>query len=155
MSVAPSSDAETAEGLLGDLRRLYAAGAIELRLDYKRLAHIDSPVSAESDSMIWIYGMIAVTAAAYPLGHFIASIIAFAVALTAYITIGRAKVRRRIAERVKENALSQIALWQKLWRFGGITLVARGKDLPECTAPQGNWALLVRNLREPVAATAN
>ena len=155
MSFTPSPEAETAEGLLGDLRQLYATGAIELRLDYKRLAHIDSPVSAESDSMIWIYGMIAVAAAAYPLGHFIGSIIAFAAALAAYLVIGRAKVRRRIAARVKENALNQITLWQKLWRFGGITLIARDKSLPECAAPQGNWALLVRNLREPMAPLAN
>jgi len=154
MSVVPSLESETAESLLGELHRLCAAGAIELRLDYKRLAHIDSPVSAESDSMIWIYGTIAVAAAAYPLGHWVGSLVAVALALAAYATIGRARVRRRIAERVKDGALTQIALWQKLWRFGGITLIAAGKDLPECAAPQGNWALLVRSLRA-TAVTAN
>ena len=142
------AEPETAEDLLGELRALLAEGVVKLGLNFKRLGEMDSPVGAESDSMRWVLATLAASMIAFFIGRWAATAIVFVSACALYATVGRRWVRRRIVQRVEETALNNMAVWQKLWRFGGITLTAKRDDLPACVAPAGNWAVLVRSLRD-------
>lgn len=139
---------ETAADLLQDLRRLYAAGKLEIRLDFGRLNHMDSPVGIEADSNIWAYGVVVVSLLAVWLAGWIAGGVAFVLGAAGYFTIGRHYVHRRMKKRVEMTALTDPGVWQKLWRFGGLTLVALDPGAAEpCPAPTGNWLGFVRELR--------
>ena len=135
---------ETAEKLFSVLRRLRAEGKVALRLDFKKLAHLDSPVGSEADGNIWAYGGLALAIAAWWFrGWQVAAGVAVAGVLI-YFTFGRWYMHRRIRRRVEDKALADLALWRKLWKFGGVALVPHAGE--ECAAPQGNWMALVRNL---------
>ena len=70
--------------------------------------------------------------------------------------LGEAELVERIADvhvlgirsktRVTDKALGSLDLWQKLWRFGGIELVAQNGG-EKCNAPGGSWMALVRGMR--------
>jgi|SRR5215469_1808693 len=135
---------ETAEKLFSALHRLRAGGKIVLRLDYKKLTHLDSPVGSEADGNIWAYGGLTLVVAAWWFrGWQVAAGVAVAGVLI-YFTLGRWYMHRRIRHRIENKALIDLALWRKLWKFGGVALVANAGD--ECAAPQGNWMALVRTL---------
>jgi hypothetical protein len=139
----------SADELFRALRGLLSRGALRLELDLARLDQIDSPVAVEADSNIWVYGAIAICAVAFWLGGFYPGIAAIAVSLAVYFTVARRYVRRRLLRRVNERALGDIETWRRLWRFGGVTLVAAasgGESEGRCAAPQGNWMALVRRL---------
>lgn len=147
-AAAQAAPAETATDLLRDLCRLYTDGKLEIRLDYGRLKHMDSPVGVEADSNIWAYGVIVLMLAGGWFGGLIAGAAIFVLGTLAYFTIGRHYVHRRMEKRLETTALTDIGVWQKLWRFGGITLVAFQPDVAEpCAAPDGNWLAFVRALR--------
>ncbi|MBV8651906.1 MAG: hypothetical protein JO255_10605 [Alphaproteobacteria bacterium] len=140
------NDAGPAE-LLRALRGLVDRQTLRIELDFSRLDHMDSPVGVEADSNILVYAGIPICALVFwQLGLWPgAASVAFFVAL--YFTLGRRYVRRRLARRVHDQALQDSELWRKLWRFGGVTLVRGEGDAPSrCTAPDGNWMALVRDL---------
>ncbi len=144
---AAGTTEETADQLFAALHRLRAGGRVTLRLDYKKLSHLDSPVGSEADGNIWAYGGLALTVAAWWFGGWrVAAGVAVA-GVIAYFTLGKLYMHRRIRRRVEDKALVDLALWRKLWRFGGVTLVASAGE--ECAAPQGNWMALVRSLGSP------
>jgi hypothetical protein len=130
--------------LLRGLRGLIESGTVRLDLDLRRLDHIDSPVAVEADSNIWVYGAMPVCALAFWQLGLWPGVGAVALALTLYFTLGRTYVRRRLARRVRQNALQDSALWRRLWRFGGVALVDAGTSDTRCVAPDGNWMELVR-----------
>jgi hypothetical protein len=137
---------ETDRELLDRLRRLRAAGRLALELDHRRLSHIDSPVAVEAESTRWIYGGLALVAATWWFLGGAAGAAAAILGLAAYLTLGKADVRRRTARRVEERALGDVALWRRLWRFGGVALTAEGR---RCAAPEGNWMQFVRDVADP------
>jgi hypothetical protein len=139
--VEPATD----EALLTALRHLREAGRLTLELDQRRLAHIDSPVSVEAESNRWVYAGLALAAASGWFAGFWAGLGVALLVLAAYLTLGKADIRRRTARRIEERALLDVALWRRLWRFGGVTLVAGDR---RCTAPGGNWMQFVRELRD-------
>ena len=132
--------------LLRALRLLIEKGALSLELDLRRLDHIDCPVAVEADSNIWVYGAIPICALVFWRLGLWPGVGAVALALALYFTLGRAYVRRRLVRRVHERALQESALWRRLWRFGGLTLIdaAPGDGERCCVAPEGNWMALVR-----------
>jgi hypothetical protein len=70
-----------------------------------------------------------------------------------YLTLGRAYVHRRLERRVRQDALNDLEKWRKLWRFNGLTLVAKDRpDVRSCASPDGNWMAFVRAVasREPL-----
>jgi hypothetical protein len=134
----------TAEDLFRDLRRLLALGRVRLELDVARLEHIDSPVVVEADSNIWVYTLLAICAAVFWRAGPWPGVAAIIASLALYLTAGRRYVRRRLIRRVHERALGDGESWRRLWRFGGVTLVAEGAG--RCVAPEGNWMALVRIL---------
>ncbi len=147
--------------LLRLLRRMVDSGAVRLELDLRRLDHMDSPVGIEADSNIWIYPAIIACGLVFWFFGLQPGIAAVVACLGLYLTLGRAYVRRRLVRRIHERALSDLDLWRRLWRFGGLALVpesdpaspkapstgstatARGEP---CAAPEGNWMALVRSI---------
>ena len=132
---------ETAVALFRALRRLVAEGRIALRCDYRRLHHMDCPVGSEADSNLWAYAVLAAAVLALWRGGWWWALAVGAAGVALYFSLGLAHVRRRIRRRIDERALDSLELWQRLWRFGGIALVAASAT---CEAPQGNWMALVR-----------
>jgi hypothetical protein len=128
--------------LMRMLRALIASGALRIELDFKRLDHMDCPVAVEADSNVWIYAGVALCALASWLGGIWIGAAAIAACLALYLTAGRAYVHRRLRRRVDERALGDSEIWRRLWRFGGVALVA--SDGIRCAAPEGNWMALVR-----------
>lgn len=135
---------ESAEQLFTALRRLHAAGKVSLRLDYKELTHLDSPVGSEADGNIWAYGGLALTAATWWFRGWPPAASVAVAGILIYFTFGRWYMHRRIRRRVEDKALADLALWRKLWKFGGVALVSDTGE--KCAAPHGNWMALVRNL---------
>jgi hypothetical protein len=139
---------ETAEALLAMLCRLEDEGRLRLRIEPSLLTHIDSPVASEADGNIWVYGALAVAAVLWLWRGAVPGLLAFAVGLLVYFTLGRAYMHRRIERRVREQALGSIESWRRLWRFRGLTLSAADRPgLAECASPDGNWMAFVRALR--------
>jgi hypothetical protein len=136
---------DDAEALFAALGRLTRAGKISMRFDYKRLEQMDSPVGSEADGNIWAYGGIALALAVWWFAGWQAAAAVAVVGIAAYMTLGRAYIRRRIRHRVENQALVRLELWRKLWRFGGVTLVVPGGE--DCAAPAGNWMALMRRIR--------
>jgi hypothetical protein len=138
---------ESAEMLLAALRRLEREGRLELRIDPRPLGHIDSPVASEADGNIWIYATLAAAGALSLWRGLVPALVALALGFALYFTVGRAYVRRQIERRVRDKALVSLDRWRKLWRFRGLTLVAKGRpDLADCASPDGNWMAFVRAL---------
>ncbi|MDB5409099.1 MAG: hypothetical protein JWL84_4011 [Rhodospirillales bacterium] len=124
------------------LRALIASGALRLDLDFKRLDHMDCPVAVEADSNVWIYAGVALCALVFWLGGAWIGLAAAAACLILYLTLGRRYVHRRLRRRIDEAALNDSEIWRRLWRFGGVALVA--DDGIRCVAPEDNWMALVR-----------
>ncbi len=145
----PSETApESAEALLAALRRLDAEGRLVLRIEPRRLTHIDSPVASEADGNIWVYGFLALAAALWLWRGAVPGLAALGAGLAVYATLGRAYMHRRIERRVRGTALGSLETWRKLWRFRGLTLSASDRPgLADCASPEGNWMAFVRALR--------
>jgi len=140
---------DSAEALFRALRRLHAEGRLRLSLDFKRLDHMDSPVSVQADSNIWAYATLAVTLVALWVGGWTAALAVAVLGIAAYYSLGRVYVRRRLERRVEDSALASLETWRALWRWGGIALLPQSGE--ECRAPEGNWMALVRRLAGPEA----
>lgn len=134
--------------LLGALAALLREGRAELRLDPRRLDKQDSPVSVQAESTRWLYGLILATGAAWWWGGQVAGLAAGAASVACWFLWVRRDVARRIRGRVETSALADTVTWRRLWRHGGVLLVAPGGIA--CTAPEGNWMQFVRDL-DPVA----
>lgn len=144
----PSAGAESAAELLATLRRLCRDGKVELRIDAKRLDHMDSPVASEADGNIWAYAVVGLALGFWWWQGMAAALAALVLGIVAYLTLGRAYVHRRIERRVRERALESLETWRKLWRFKGLTLVADGHaGTAVCASPDDNWMAFVRKLR--------
>jgi len=136
---------DDAEALFAALGRLARGGQISMRLDYKKLEQMDSPVGFEADSNVWVYGGIALALAALWFGGWQPAAAVAVLGIAVYLTLGRAYVRRRIQRRVENQALARLELWRRLWKFGGVTLVLPSGE--DCAAPAGNWMALMRRIR--------
>ncbi|HEX9491189.1 MAG TPA: hypothetical protein VF930_12940 [Stellaceae bacterium] len=144
---ARSTTGESAGELLAALRRRLAEGNVELRVEPQRLNHIDSPVAVEADGNVWAYVALFIAALLWWRWGMAPGLAALALGVVVYLTLGRAYVHRRIERRVRRDALDDLEKWRKLWRFRGLTLVAKDRrDLAPCTSPDGNWMAFTRAL---------
>jgi hypothetical protein len=145
-SPAPAATpTESAEMLLAALRRLDREGRIEIRVDPRRLDHIDSPVASEADGNIWIYPAIGLALLAWWWKGMLPGLATMGVGVALYLSLGRAYLHRRIERRVHERALLSLETWRKLWRFNGLTLAAKDRPgVADCASPDGNWMAFVR-----------
>lgn len=144
---ARSTTGDSAGELLAALRRRLAEGNVDLRVEPKRLNHIDSPVAVEADGNIWAYAALFIAALLWWRWGMASGLAALALGVVVYLTLGRAYVHRRIERRVRRDALDDLEKWRKLWRFSGLTLVAKDRrDLSPCASPDGNWMAFTRAL---------
>ena len=134
--------------LLAVIQRLVASGAIELTLDFAHLDKTDSPVSVQAESTRWLYGLVALALAAAWWGGLAGFATASAIGVAIWFAWVRRDVARRIRLRVETRALLDVALWRRLWRFGGVRLAVRGGGAV-CAAPGDNWMQYARD-RQPV-----
>lgn len=138
---------ESAEALLAALRRLDGEGRLEIRIDPRRLTHIDSPVASEADGNIWVYAFLALAVGLWLWRGLVPGLAALAAGVVVYLTLGRIYVHRRVERRVREKALGSVETWRQLWRFPGLTLKAKDRPgLADCASPDGNWMAFVRAL---------
>jgi hypothetical protein len=138
---------ESAGELLAALRRGVAEGRVELRVEPKRLNHIDSPVAFEADGNIWAYAALFIAALLWWRWGMMPGLGALGLGVVVYLTLGRAYMYRRIERRVRGVALDDLDKWRKLWRFSGLTLTAKERrDLAPCASPDGNWMAFTRAL---------
>jgi hypothetical protein len=148
-----STAGESAGELLATLRRRLAEGTVELRVEPKRLNHIDNPVAVEADGNIWAYAALFIAALLWWRWGMTSGLAALALGVVVYLTLGRAYVHRRIERRVRRDALDDLEKWRKLWRFSGLTLTAKDRrDLAPCASPDGNWMAFTRALSAPDGA---
>ena len=127
------------------LKQLVAEGKISLKIDQKRLTHMDSPVVCDPDSTRWLYALAIVAALVWWRFGTTYGLVAVAVAGITYATLARTYVKRRLERRVQEKALADPTIWRKLWRFGGVALVAKdGGTTAHCTAPKDNWVTFMQ-----------
>ncbi|HUK59740.1 MAG TPA: hypothetical protein VLV50_10960 [Stellaceae bacterium] len=139
-----SDEQQTAVALFRALAERMRTGDVTLRYDFKRLRHMDSPVAVEAEATRWAYATIAALLAALWFGGWLVGLgVALAVAIL-YYAVGTRMIERNIRRRIDEHSLGGLDDWQKLWRFGGVTLVAR--DGTTCAAPDGNWMAFVRGM---------
>jgi len=136
---------DEATAQLRQLKKLVEDGSVTLRIDQKRLTHMDSPVVCDPDSTRWLYGLAVVAALVWWRGGTTYGLVAVAVAGLVYATLARTYVKRRLERRVQQIALSDATIWRKLWRFGGVALVAKHREsAAPCTAPKDNWMTFVQ-----------
>ena len=144
---ARSTTGESAGDLLVALRRRVADGTVELRVEPKRLNHIDNPFAVEADGNIWAYAALFIAALLWWRWGMAVGLAALGLGILVYLTFGRTYVHRRIERRVRRDALDELEKWRRLWRFSGLTLVAKDRqDLAPCASPDGNWMAFTRAL---------
>lgn len=141
------ADQDSAADLFRALRRLAASGELAVACDFARLRHMDSPVGSEAETTRWAYAAVSLALVALWRGGWWAALAAAAVGTVLYFTAGLAHARRNIRRRIDARALESLDEWQKLWRFGGVTLRTKGGEV--CEAPKGNWMALVRGMANP------
>jgi hypothetical protein len=130
--------------LLADLRALLADGAVVLDIDSGKLNHMDSPVGVEAEANRWLLALIAVCGAAAWFGGWLAGLAALVASIALWLGYVRKALHRRVERRVQAKALADVQTWRRLWRFGGVRLVA-GDAV--CAAPADNWMGFVRERR--------
>lgn len=139
------NETDSADNLYRALLRHVAAGDLVLRCDFKRLRHMDLPVASEAESTRWAYAALAASLLMLWRFGWGPALVTLAAGAALYYTAGSAHVRRNIRRRIDARSLTSLDDWQRLWRFGGVTLVP--KSGAPCEAPHGNWMALVRELR--------
>ncbi|HYM31877.1 MAG TPA: hypothetical protein VEU47_11280 [Candidatus Cybelea sp.] len=142
--------ADDDRALLARLRAAVADGRARIDMDEGHLTHIHSPVLRQADDTLILYvAVIAALATWWQFGT-IAGLAASAAGVAAYLALGRTRRRRRLAERVRVDALSDIALWRKLWRWGGVSLIRQhASDDAACHAPKDSWQRFAGDLDPP------
>ena len=138
------SEQDAAPNLFHALAGRVKAGELSLRYDFKRLRHMDSPVAVEAESTRWAYATIVAILASLWLGGWWLALGVAGIVSTLYYVVGLRLIERNIRRRIDERSLGSLDDWQKLWRFGGVTLATRDDKI--CEAPDGNWMALVREL---------
>lgn len=135
-------DQRTDTELLAALRAMIERGDVRLELDASKLDHMDSPVSVQADSTRWFAALFVACGAAFWFGGWIGGAVAFAASIALWFVWVRPGTHRRIRARVRTVAMDDTQVWRKLWRFGGVRLIAANAS---CAAPNDNWMQFVRD----------
>lgn len=130
--------------LLTLLKDAIASGRVSVALDYKRLAHVDSPICVEADSNRWIYGIMFSAIGAGAAVAWTAGVAVVALGVALYFAIGRGWIERRMTARFHDLALEDTTAFKKLWRLDGVTLSLISRAVL-CRSPGGDWRRFVLN----------
>lgn len=124
------------------LRASIESGAITPILDFAKLEHMDSPISVESDTNRLAYVLIILVGGALWFWGMWAGIGVALAGVVAWFAVLRGRHRRRMEQRLRQQALNDLETWKKLWRMTGVTLI-NAKTGAECVSPAGNWRAFV------------
>jgi len=124
------------------LRQAIRDGDVRVEINRTRLSHIDCPVAADALATRALYLMVALGALSYWLmswqlaGVFCASMLLF------YGTAGYPWVGKQMQRAALRQLVDSLALWDKMWAFGGMALYDRaGGLLAESGGPDWrSWA---------------
>lgn len=133
----------TRQQLFDRLVAAWQAGTLDIELDPKKLTHPHCPVAADSYWTAYVYGLVALLAlAGFLWGWQVAAAGALAAGLAWHLG-ARAWLHRRMGRFALRRLTADAELWDRMWRFGGVTLRTGGA---EATAPADSWTRLARNL---------
>jgi hypothetical protein len=131
---------------LEQLNRARAEGRAEVEIDFHRVTHPNCPLPFESHKgrIVYIYlGLMAAVligarwAFAAPWS---AAGIAALVVSVAYWLIGKRFLEKHAERKIVGHLTSDGDTWEKLWRFGGVTLrVAKDGAEAAWVAPKDSW----------------
>ncbi len=124
---------------LAKLRQLVASGSVRIRFDAKKLREMDSPVAVIAETERWAMGMVVLCGGLWWFLGIWAAAACLAVCILAYAFWGRHGIARNIERRIHQKALEDIAIWRRLWRYGGVSLEPGDGRTETCVAPNGSW----------------
>lgn len=131
-------DRDLLAALAADLK----AGKISLGLDVKKLDHPASPVSRQTDSNQVLAVAVAIALALLFLAPFALAIpVALGLAL-AYTRLMPKYLEKKLRHRIVGEATANVDAWEKLWRHGGVRLIASDGSA-QALSPGENWRSLV------------
>jgi len=130
---------ETDTEYLAQLRELVACGRVRIKFDVTKLRGMDSPVVVIAETERWAMGMVALCGAIWWFLGIWPAVAAMAICVLAYVAWGRRGIVRNIEARIHRKALVEIAVWRRLWQYGGIALEDAEGRMDTCPAPSGSW----------------
>ena len=130
---------------LARLRALHEAARLEIRVDRRKLSHIDFPLAFEADSNQWAYGIVIAVGLIWWRFGTVPGVSAAVAGYLLYHFVGRHWVARRLERRIHTRGMAEVAVWRKLWQFGGVILVdaATGRT---CQGPDGRWMGFIQDI---------
>ena len=132
------------------LERLVTGGSLHLEIDRGKLTHMDFPLASEADgNLIMIPSLAACFAVFWEFGT-LAGLASLAVSFALYQTLGKRFIARRIRARVLDRGLTELDVWQKLWRFGGVILATPDGSI-RCQGPEQSWTQFLREFDDQAA----
>ncbi len=134
------------------LQKLVSAGSVTIQSDPAILNSMNSPIYVEADVTSWAMGAIALFGGLWWGIGIWAGAAGAALCLAGYATIGRRMMRQKIAGRIRNKVLTDIELWRRLWRYGGVSLVDT-RSGRTAAAPADSWIRLVEEALTAKAGT--
>jgi hypothetical protein len=136
--------------LLAKLREACAAGRVRLEIDADHLAHIHSPIARDTDVNLLLYPAIGLVAAVWWLVGWMLGVGVATICVAFYFMVGRRWRHARLRQRIEDRALTNLELWRRLWRWGGVSLERSGPHGSiVCRAPEQKWHSFVGELDPP------
>lgn len=131
-------------------------GVVKIAIDRKQILHPHCPVAGDSIETLPVYLGALVIAGLLFYDYNIAGAV-FVAMILLHVLFGRRWLDRRIHKYVTRKITASLELWDKLWKFGGVTLTAP-TVLPEvtCKSPDQKWRSFIERLNaaQPAPATA-
>jgi len=136
--------------LLATLRGACAAGRVRLEIDADHLAHIHSPIGRDTDVNLLLYPAVGLVGAIWWWFGWVLGLAIAVICVVLYFAVGRRWRHARLRLRIEQRALTEIELWRRLWRWGGVSLARSGlHGTVVCRAPEQNWHRFVAELDPP------
>jgi hypothetical protein len=140
-------------GELDIFRRLTAAhrdGKIAIDIDRKTIGHPHCPVAGDAYFTRVLYAGMVIAGLAFWLVHYAIAVAIVAGMVALYFAALRRWIDRKTKGYVIDKITNDLALWKKLWNFGGVTLTAASaSDATSCRAPKDNWKNFVTSQLGP------
>jgi hypothetical protein len=141
------------KAFLKDLSEARTAGRVQIDVDFNRVCDPRCPLPFESfkGRIVYIYvGLVVAVAVASRLGFGASWTLVFEI-LAGFSLIYWLAIRRVLETWAKRKIIAQLLdsedAWEKIWRFGGITLRLVGPESAMFVAPKDRWKDAYERLR--------
>ncbi|MSP49858.1 MAG: hypothetical protein EXQ95_11110 [Alphaproteobacteria bacterium] len=147
------SDDVGIKDFLTRLNQAESAGRAKVLVDFNKVTHISSPLPFESFKGQIAYIYLALVAALAIAARWVAgltwtdTLIGLGGISVVYWVLGRMLLERRAKRQIVARLLSDGDAWEKLWRYGGITLrIEEPSGASAWVAPADRWKDAYRHL---------